>query len=202
MKTSLNTRITTAGFTLAELLISLVVLGVVAAFTIPSVLNAQQTGSYNAKAKQTIAMFQAAYNSYQIDHQPTAATTSWDLTPYMNYVSVDTSTTIDDVYGSTSYGCDSGGGHPCLFLQNGGRIVLPQSGFGNTASTNCIYMGFDPDGTYGGTTNGPGKAIGVYLYYDGMVYDEDHAKPHSYSSWWVNFGPGTNTDPPWFSWSQ
>ncbi len=39
------------GFTLAELLMALAILGVIATFTIPKILGAQQSSSSNAKAK-------------------------------------------------------------------------------------------------------------------------------------------------------
>ena len=44
----------TCGFTLAELLIALVVLGVIFALTIPKVLQSQNTGRYNAEAKDVM----------------------------------------------------------------------------------------------------------------------------------------------------
>ncbi|MBL8031855.1 MAG: prepilin-type N-terminal cleavage/methylation domain-containing protein [Candidatus Doudnabacteria bacterium] len=42
------------GFTLAELLIALVILGVIATFTIPKVLYANQNTKYNAIAKEAM----------------------------------------------------------------------------------------------------------------------------------------------------
>lgn len=39
------------GFTLAELLISLAILGVIATFTIPKILSSQQNGSLNASTE-------------------------------------------------------------------------------------------------------------------------------------------------------
>lgn len=46
------------GFTLAELLIALAILGVIAAFSIPKVLSAQQNQTYNAIAKEAAATYQ------------------------------------------------------------------------------------------------------------------------------------------------
>lgn len=45
---------TQSGFTLAELLIALTILGVIATFTIPKILTAQQASTYNAIAKETM----------------------------------------------------------------------------------------------------------------------------------------------------
>lgn len=43
-------------FTLAELLIALAILGVIATFTIPKVLTANQNGTFKAIGKETAAM--------------------------------------------------------------------------------------------------------------------------------------------------
>lgn len=48
-----------AGFTLAELLISLAILGVIATFTIPKVLNAQQDSKRKAVLRETLASLEA-----------------------------------------------------------------------------------------------------------------------------------------------
>ncbi len=50
-----------SGFTLAELLIALALLGVIATFTIPKVLQANTDAKYNAEAKETIQMIANAY---------------------------------------------------------------------------------------------------------------------------------------------
>lgn len=51
------------GFTLAELLIALTILGVIATFTIPKILSSQQDGKLKAIAKETAAaMEQVIYN--------------------------------------------------------------------------------------------------------------------------------------------
>jgi prepilin-type N-terminal cleavage/methylation domain-containing protein len=49
------------GFTLAELLIALTILGEIAAFTIPKIISSQQNGQKRAVTKEMIAMFSAAY---------------------------------------------------------------------------------------------------------------------------------------------
>lgn len=43
------------GFTLAELLISLAILGIIATFTIPKLLMNQRVSAYNASAKESAA---------------------------------------------------------------------------------------------------------------------------------------------------
>ena len=54
-----------SGFTLAELLIALLILGEISTFTIPKIIYSQQNQKYNAIAKESAAMISAAYQQYQ-----------------------------------------------------------------------------------------------------------------------------------------
>lgn len=78
--------IASKGFTLAELLISLAILGVIATFTIPKILSSQQNGQYNAEAKEVASMISGAYQAYSLNNTVSGSTTLGALTPYMNYV--------------------------------------------------------------------------------------------------------------------
>lgn len=51
------------GFTLAELLISLAILGLIATFTIPKIMSAQQNNEYSAIAQEDIATLSAALHA-------------------------------------------------------------------------------------------------------------------------------------------
>jgi prepilin-type N-terminal cleavage/methylation domain-containing protein len=176
------------GFTLAELLISLAILGVIATFTIPKIITAQRDAKFNAIAKEAAAMVTGAYQQYQSQNTPTSNTGISTLTPYMNYVSTDSSTIIDHMYGSNGYACGSGGSGGCIRLHNGAIIRYNTSvGFGGTASTDNIWFAVDPDGVYSGTTNGYGKAIEFIFYYNGRISTRGMEN-------------GTTQDPPWFSW--
>lgn len=168
------------GFSLAEVLITVLILGEIAVFTIPKVISSQQSTAYNAIAKESIATFSAALEIARNNGTLTTATTLLDLTPYINYVYIDTSTPIDDWQTSTSWGCDST--IRCLVLHNGARVALGNAPFGTTSGIRIIQV--DPDGVYGGTTNGPGKAVPFYLYYNGRVTTH----------------PTSAYIPPWFSW--
>src|SRR5438270_879458 len=96
------------GFTLAELLICLVILGEIATFTIPKLINAQQNKQYNTIAKEGIGSISQAYQLYTLNNTVTASTTGGFLTSYFNSVKVDTSgTTVDDITGYGSLPCDS-----------------------------------------------------------------------------------------------
>lgn len=188
-----------AGFTLAELLICLAILGVIAAFTIPKVLMAQQNSRYNATAKEVAAMITGAYDAYKQRYTPSSNTSAADLTPYMNYVSVDASSTIDLYQNSTTRTCD-GTGYQCVRLHNGGMLLWATAGFTGTASTNAFYFYYDPDGQVtDGTTNGPGKSVVFWLYYNGRLSSYGNIAANTvYGGGTV--GPMPSYDPPWFQW--
>jgi prepilin-type N-terminal cleavage/methylation domain-containing protein len=84
------------GFTLAELLISLAILGVIATFTIPKLLQVQQQSSYMGIAKEAMATISGDYGAYISKNKLSTTVGTPDLTPYMNYLIVDTVSLIDD----------------------------------------------------------------------------------------------------------
>lgn len=187
-----------SAFTLAELLISLAILGVIATFTIPKILTSQQNGQYSAKAKETAAMIAGAYQMYKSRYTPTLNTSAGDLTPFMNYVAVDSTSTIDLFQEATTRACT--GGYECVRLHNGGMLLWATAGFMGTASTNAVYFYFDPDGQVtDGTTNGPGKSVVFWLYYNGRVTSYSNLSAGTvYGGGTV--GPDPTCDPPWFQW--
>jgi prepilin-type N-terminal cleavage/methylation domain-containing protein len=160
------------GFTLVELLIAVALLGMLATFTIPKILNAQQGNSYKHKVREAAAMVSDAYQKYQIDTGASGSTGISSLTPYMNFVALDTNNVIDNVQGQGSYNCDST--HPCLRLHNGAMLNYKTVTFGGIATTNAVWVHIDPDGVLtDATTNNPGKAVPLFLYYqNGRIMDE------------------------------
>ena len=164
------------GFTLAELLICLTILGVIATFTIPKVLQSQQNSKYTAMTKEVMGMVSGAFSAYQNANTVTATMHMSDLTPYINYVSVQTTGSIDTKYGATgSTSCSTL--VPCLRMHNGG-VMAYYSGtgtgtngnyFGGTAGNYYIYYFFDPDGTLTSSAQatGPGKRATMILYANG-----------------------------------
>ncbi|HEY9745314.1 MAG TPA: type II secretion system protein, partial [Oculatellaceae cyanobacterium] len=160
---------TKPGFTLAELLIALTILGVIATFTIPKVLFSQQNGKWNAAAKEAAAAISEAYSAYKLEHTPDENTSSADLAQYFNYVRLETGAyEVDHVTGQNSLDCATAV-PGCLMLHNGGVLFPGGSRFGGTNPTNYIHFHFDPDGQYSGSPTGPGKAISILLYYNGRV---------------------------------
>lgn len=186
------------GFTLAELLIALAILGVIATFTIPKILMSQQNSQYNATAKEVAAMIAGAYQSASLTGDLRSSFTAGSFSQYMNYLSVDTASTIDNVNEQTTSSCNTDG--PCLNLHNGGKLLLWNQGFGGTNVTNAVFFQFDPDGRVtDGTTNGPGKSVKLALYYNGLITSRANILVGTTTS--ASSYPAQPTaDPLWFQW--
>ena len=182
------------GFTLAELLIALAILGVIAAFAIPKVLQNQQNGTYKAIAKEAAGTVSAAYVVYQRQNTVTASTKASDLLPYLNYVSLSTSgLQLDDPV-------DVGAGNPatcgtsfydfCLRLHNGALLVLNNSNgtynFAQPPPNDIMWFMLDPDGKFTGTSD-PSFWFGIH-------------KNGQLTTWGVVTG-NSSLDPSWFSWN-
>jgi prepilin-type N-terminal cleavage/methylation domain-containing protein len=191
------------GFTLAELLIALTILGVIATFTIPKILTVQQNAKYNAIAKETAAMISGALIAYKASNTLSDSTTAGALTPYMNYVKVDSTSAFDYEYGSSTGDCGSGT-DVCLKLHNGAILnYAPTSKFNGTNTTNAVYFYLDPDGTSDNTTNGPGKSVLLWLYADERITSYSYALTNTTTYFAGSnhvYGATAGADPPWFSW--
>jgi prepilin-type N-terminal cleavage/methylation domain-containing protein len=181
------------GFTLAELLISLAILGVIATFTIPKILSSQQNSKYNASAKEAASMISGAYQQYSLHNTVTAATKISDITPYMNYVSVDTTTTVDYEQGGSTVQC-----WPliCLRMHNGGILFFDgNDNFCGTNATNAVIFYFDAD------ANGPNKSVVFYQMATGRLQTWGQLSSTVYSGGACSpISQLAGTDPPWFSW--
>ncbi len=199
----LNVQDKRAGFTLAELLISLAVLVVIAAFTIPKVLNVSQDGQWNSTAKEASAMVLNAYEAYRLNNTVDATTTLGDITPYMNFVRVDTSTLIDHVYGhvSTTRSC-SNAANLCLKLFSGAtlRTSAPSGVLFCSPASSARWFQIDPDGVVTDvvpTATGTGKAVGFLMYPNGRLTPYDNALDPTCGNASSVYATGT---PSWFSW--
>ncbi len=191
----------TQGFTLAELLISLAILGVIATFTIPKILSAQQASANNAKAKEVAAMISAAFQQAKLDGTITATTYSRDLIPYLNYLKLDTSgTVIDTLPGFASASCSVA--TPCVYLHNGGVLWFHDTAFGGTSNLNVIEFAFDPDpiNNTTATADGPLKAVQFGVYYNGFITSRGKFKSGSVNHI-ASLGLNSAFDPSWFSWN-
>jgi len=193
-----------SGFTLAELLIALLILGEISTFTIPKIIYSQQNQKYNAVAKESAAMISGAYQQYQYSGNSITTMSAGALTPYFNYLSIDTSgTLIDDVSTGGSITCSAA--NPCFKLHNGATIHHWGDNFCSTPPT-AIPYDLDPDGVYSGTTNGSGKSVRFFLYNTGRITTEGALDTNTQ---WSNTGSSTcqlsrsalpSHDPSWLSW--
>jgi type II secretory pathway pseudopilin PulG len=193
----------TAAFALAELLICLLILGEIATFTIPKVLQSQQISSHNAKAKEFAGMMSEAYQKYKAANGLSVPTntSAADLTPYLNYLKVDTTSSVDLRPRFMVVDC-SNSAWMCLKLHNGGTLVIDtRYNFGGSSSTNALNFGFDPDSSYCGTTSAstPGQGIEFWMYYNGKLRTAATMEnPTARQDGNVYLGAGY--DPSWFSW--
>ena len=203
-----------SGFTLSELLVSMSVLAVIFIFTIPKVLASQQDGRYSTIAKEAAAAVSNAYQLYQMDHPTDANVSFTSLTPYLNYIRLDTVSQIDSEYSNMgSQGCTDN--NRCYRLANGAIVMDPYTSlwgpgsgnhFGGITAKNYIYFFIDPDGRLTSPTSltGAGKSMQFILYFNGKLTDAMNCEPGSstsqdataYSTWC----PGPSS-PPWFRWN-
>lgn len=184
-----------SGFTLAELLIALAILGVIAVFTIPKVLQSQQDGRWKATAKEAAGTIAASYSAYQQNNTVTGSTNSQQIiTNYLNYVSLYTGI-MDDDAGGAGYDCSITASRTCFRLHNGGVLLGHTGTFNNTATTNAVNFYFDPDGSFGGAL-----AVKFYLYLNGRIATSDGIAPNTCGSTGC-FNPNPALVPAWFSWN-
>jgi prepilin-type N-terminal cleavage/methylation domain-containing protein len=192
------------GFTLAELLIALAILGVIATFTIPKVLQSQQDSKNKAIAKEGAGTISAAYDAYRAKNNSTTMST-YMLTPYFNYVKLDTTSTVDNPPGAGGTTSCSSGNPQCFRLHSGAIMYFWDDGFCN-ASISAIPFNFDIDGK---VTAGNSDTVTFLLSPNGRIRTWSSIEG---TAQWTNTGPGTAcslsassysglSDPTWFSWN-
>jgi prepilin-type N-terminal cleavage/methylation domain-containing protein len=187
-------------FTLSELLIALAILGVIAVFTIPKVLQSQQSTKSKSIMKETAGMVSTAYAMHIGKGLRSTSTSMKDLTPYINYLKMDTQSLIDSIEGFTSEDCSGGSGTwACVRLSNGATIFYDSTQFGATGTTNGIWFEADPDGVYSNATTGPSKSVWFILYYDGKLRTFGTGTTPTCGNLGC-YNPNPAYDPPWFSW--
>ena len=185
-------------FTLAELLIALTILGIIASFTVPKVLQSQQNTQYKSYGKEAIAMVTQAFTIYQSSNPLTVNTQPANLTPYMNYIRVDSTSLVDNSINAASYNC-AGVNKLCLQLHNGAMLFMSTvNTFGVADSSHYIFFWLDPDGQ----ADVPGQTLVIQLFFDGRVNTSGSklATDDTYISG-SPAGYGADSDPSWFSWN-
>lgn len=186
-----------AGFTLAELMVALGVLGVIFAFTIPKILDSNAASTNKASSKEAQEMLNEAYTLYQTRKSITTSTNPNNLTQYMNYVAVITNQKIDSTPGQNwQFDCSASGNY-CLKLHSGGLMWFNGCGFSDLSSTSAIYVHYDANGLASNVANVDGLMF--LLYPNGLTRTRGTMKPNSF---YCGIGPesagGTNLDPSWF----
>jgi prepilin-type N-terminal cleavage/methylation domain-containing protein len=186
------------GFSLAELLVALMILAEIATFTIPKVLSAQQNTRYKAIGHEAIAAMTTARIMHESKGLLTSGTTPKDLFQYINYLKYDTSSQVDDLNGNGAYTCSAAS--PCVYLQSGGVINADSGSFGGTGSTNAVSFFVDPKAGYSNTTSGNEKSAPFVLYYNGRITSYDNILPGTQDGWGAVSGSAGQI-PPWFNWN-
>ena len=181
------------GFTLAELLIALAILGVIATFTIPKVLQSQQSSKDKSATKEAVAMVSGAFQAYTFNNKITANTWFYDFTPYMNYVADDTQSVLDDDPTGTTRNCSS---FPCLKLHSGATLQHDSDRYGGTSASNALYFMIDPDGKSGSAN----KSIYFLIYANGKIRTWGTMDDPTVTMF-NTYHPNAADDPPWFSWN-
>ncbi len=177
---------------MAELLISLAILGVIATFTIPKILSTQQNAADSAKVKEAMATLSAAYQAYQQNNTVTASTTSEALIPYLNYVARDTTSTLDNVPTAGTFSC---GTQVCLKLHNGSTLGMqPSESLSGTGASNGWWFILDPDSVQNNTK----YSIVFFLYYNGRITTAGRCSGNVDSSVF-SYPCNPVYDPSWFS---
>ncbi len=182
------------GFTLAELLIALAILGIIATFAIPKILNTQKNNKFNALTKEAISTVAGAYSVMQGQGAASSTTTPSDVMRFVNYVK-NANYTLDPAPTSLS----DVGGTPGYLLHGGGVIRIGACSFGGTTALNKVSFLFDPDGV----PTGNNDSIVFFLYYNGRITTLGTAPTGSLSSCASASGaPDPSADPNWFDWSH
>ena len=188
------------GFTLAELLIALLILGVIATFTIPKVLQSQQNRRWSSEAREMAGTLSQIRQILIANGQWSQNTKAMDFTPYLNYtkVNVGNGTLGLDWNSTASDTCHANLGRMCFGLHSQARLGMGNTcQFAGTLPTDAIGFVFDPDGLP--TT--PQNSLGLFIYYDGKVKTYSSLIAGSRLGVGNCGGIGTAADPSWFSWN-
>ncbi len=186
------------GFTLAELLIALSILGLIATFTIPKILANQQNQKFNAMAKEAAGAIAAAYQAYQITPGVTTSMFANDLLKNsINYSSLDITSSIDNRPSGNGTDTDCNAVTPCYRLANG-SVLRPQlCKFPALTGLYIITFLFDPDGI----DTDKDDSLMFVLYADGKIMTRATVLANSGGTANCNPGAGAGTtamDPDWW----
>jgi prepilin-type N-terminal cleavage/methylation domain-containing protein len=171
----------TVGFTLAELLIALAILGVIATFTIPKVLTAQAGETSRAKVKEAASIITGAYQLYKMENTLTGNEQFNDFVPFINYIasyqSGEISIDSPTHWGMGAISCNTGSGTRCLKLHNGSVLLYYTHHFNGTGPLSAIFLIVDPDGEVQVTSES--SSLELFLYFNGRITDIGGLEGHT-----------------------
>ena len=174
------------GFTLAELLIAMVILGVIATFTIPKILQTQQDNQRKAVFRETYASISSLINQgRQQGIDP--ATMRGYIASHLNFVKIcPNNLTTDGCWNAAIQGTWPN------YSDNAGGILHNGAVLGNIQNDGCCYMGtpgawcaatlVDWNGVNGPNTDGNDIV--------GLIYNYGTAPDPNPASWCYNIPPG------------
>jgi prepilin-type N-terminal cleavage/methylation domain-containing protein len=188
------------GFTLSELLIAIAILGLIATFTIPKVLQSVGNSTNKAIGKETASVISQAYDGLKADGNGSVpnTVTAGTLMAKINYVQALASGTMAGITCATP-GADT---TSCYQLHNGGILVVDTGDTFGTDNTGGLVFSLDPDGATGTNT-----AVSFVLGHDGRIMtggvaDNGAAEAAPFNTYDLTGGlTPITTDPSWFSWN-
>jgi prepilin-type N-terminal cleavage/methylation domain-containing protein len=186
------------GFTLAELLVALSVISVIATFNIVKITTAVGNIKNKAICKEAASMVAEAYQKWKVNNVPTSTRpTIEDLMAEINLLGTSTTLNFDSAWSGNSVSCSTT--DICYRLHNG-AVLSSNKGmrFGGTASLNGILFVIDPDGQASSQ-----KSVGFSLRFNGRLVTYQNSSVVNYvddQTGLTTFNPGI-PDPTWFTWN-
>lgn len=181
------------GFTLAETLITMGIIGVVAALTIPTLMNKWQRDAYSTQLKQVYSMFSQAITQFQTDRMSKSllegglrsqGALNTFMTTYFRSVEACASQSdcLASQYTKLAGNQLNWSSSANYRLANGATVGLIYNGGNQATGSSHFYMLVDTNGKEAPNILGR-DAFVIYVYTDGTIGDQvtDTAPPHSKS---------------------
>jgi prepilin-type N-terminal cleavage/methylation domain-containing protein len=191
-------RLNQKAFTLAELLIVLSIVGVIASFAIPKLLTSTTNAQMLAKAKACASAVSQAYVLFKNSRPIQPTTGIGDFIDSINTLKHLTTGLIDHKAGYGDIDC-SWAQVNCYAMHNGGVLWFSDNGgwsqFGGTTANHAAFFGFDPDGKLSNY-----KSVEFCMYTTGHLHSSSNILTNTYNGSGGPYSPGIDVDPDWYSW--
>ena len=192
-----------AAFTLAEVLITLGIIGIVAAMTLPSVVSKYQEKAWLTAFKKTYSVLTQAYlrasqdygtaNTWCAEKNTDCAKTYFDiLSPYLNIGQV-WGFERPNIFNKASYRDLDGGvmGPAFAFSTSHYKFALSDGTIIGIGHNNDLYSPLLQVDTNG--FRGPNQ-LGKDFFYLSLIRRDDSPVVGGYSLWWLNYGVYCRTE--------